>query len=243
MKLRLWLLIVALSVPGPQPAHAADWLGKGKSILQGLAGGGSGLSESDIASGLLEALRVGSERVVSQVGAADGFNADPAIHIPLPESFGTVQSALAKVGMSGTLDDLELKMNRAAEAAAPKAKSIFLDAISELTLDDVQGIYKGPDDAATQYFREKTSASLRDAMRPLVDDTLAEVGAVAAYDQAMSRYRQIPFVPDVKADLTEHVLDGGLEGIFHYLAKEEAAIRQNPAARTTELLQKVFGAS
>lgn len=228
----------------PVSGHGEDWLGKGKSLLKGLGGKGAGtagLSDAQIGEGLREALRVGTESVVAQLGAADGFNADPAAHIPLPASMGTVRDALSKVGMSSVLDDLELKMNRAAEEATPKAKAIFGEAIRELTLEDVQGIYQGPDDAATQYFKGKTSGSLRDAMRPIVENSLAEVGAMAAYDQAMSSYENIPFAPDVKANLTDHVLDGGLDGIFHYLAKEEAAIRQNPAERTTEILKNVFG--
>ncbi len=224
------------------PAVGADWLSRGKSILQGLTGGG-GLSDSEIGSGLKEALRVGSGRVVDQLGAANGFNADPVAHIPLPDSLSKVQSALEKVGMSSLLDDLELKMNRAAEAATPQAKEIFFGAITQLTLDDVTGIYNGPEDAATQYFKEKTSGQLRDAFRPIVESSLAEVGAVAAFDRAMSSYQKIPFMPDVTANLTDHVLDGGLAGIFHYLAAEEASIRSDPAARTTELLKKVFGAT
>ncbi|NNL86304.1 MAG: DUF4197 domain-containing protein [Myxococcales bacterium] len=239
-------LVTALSVTffvGVGPAFGADWLNRGKSILEGLTGGGaSGLSEGEVGSGLKEALRVGTARVVDQLGAANGFNADPVAHIPLPESLSKVQSALETVGMSSLLDDLELKMNRAAETATPQAKEIFWSAIGQLTLDDAMGIYNGPEDAATQYFKGKTSGQLRDAFRPIVESALAETGAVAAYDKTMSNYQSIPFVPDVKANLTEHVLDGGLAGIFHYLAGEEASIRQNPAARTTDLLKKVFGA-
>ena len=104
------------------------------------------------------------------------------------------------------------------------------------------GIYNGPPDAATRYFQERMSAPLAEEMRPLVAESLAEVGAVQSYDAVMSRYQSLPLVPDVKADLTGHVVDKGMEGIFHYLAREEAAIRQNPAKRTTELLQQVFGA-
>lgn len=239
-------LVTALTVTffvGVGPAFGADWLNRGKSILEGLTGGGaSGLSEGEVGSGLKEALRVGTARVVDQLGAANGFNADPVAHIPLPESLSKVQSALETVGMSSLLDDLELKMNRAAETATPKAKEIFWSAIQQLTLDDAMGIYNGPEDAATQYFKGKTSGQLRDAFRPIIESALAETGAVAAYDKTMSSYQSIPFVPDVKANLTEHVLDGGLAGIFHYLAGEEASIRQNPAARTTDLLKKVFGA-
>ena len=144
--------------------------------------------------------------------------------------------------MSGMLDDLELRLNRAAEVATPKAKEIFWQAITNMTWSDVQNIYDGPDDAATQYFKRTTSQPIADAMRPVVDQSLAEVGAIQAFDSVMGQYRAIPFVPDVKADLTEWALTKALDGMFHYVAKEESAIRHEPVKRTTDLLKRVFGA-
>jgi len=221
---------------------AFDWLQKGRQLLGGETGTQSqALSNQEIGAGLKEALRVGAERVVGQVGALDGFNADPKIHIPLPDNLSKPRSMLAAIGYGSMFDDLELKLNRAAEAAAPEARVLFLKAIEAMTLEDVQAIYNGPDDAATQYFRSKMSTPLSDKMRPIIDRSLAEVGALNSYDKAVGKYKTLPFVPDVKADLTAYVLDKGLDGIFYYLAREEAAIRQNPVKRTTELLQKVFG--
>ena len=211
-------------------------MGGGKSL------GSTALTNQDIAAGLKEALRVGSERVVAELGRADGFAADPDIHIPLPPTLAKMQKALKGIGMSGLADDLELRLNRAAEAATPKAKAIFWKAIESLTLDDVKAIYNGPDDAATRYFRRATGEPLKDAMRPIVDRGLSQVGALAAYDAAVSHYRSIPFVPDVKADLNGYVLGKALDGIFLYLAREEAAIRRDPLKRTTDLLVRVFGA-
>jgi hypothetical protein len=202
---------------------------------------GSGLSTSDIGMGLKEALSVGTERVVSLLGAADGFNGNPEIHIPLPKTLGKVQSALKTIGMSQMADDVELRLNRAAEAAVPKAKKLFVDAIAAMTLEDVTGIYNGPPDSATRYFQGKMSGPLASEMRPVVDGTLAEVGAIQSYDAMMGQYKEIPFVPNVKADLTEHVIDRAMDGLFLYLGKEEAAIRENPAKRSTDLLKKVFG--
>jgi Protein of unknown function (DUF4197) len=221
----------------------AGWLDKGKKLLEEFSGSQSGvLSNDEIAAGLKEALRVGTDRVVGQLSAVNGFNTDPSVHIPLPDSLKTVQSTLSKVGMSGMMDDLELRLNRAAEAATPKAKKLFLDSIQDLTLEDVRRIYEGPDDAATRYFQAKMSKPLAGEMMPIVSDSLSEVGAIKSYDDAMGRYEAIPFVPDIKADLIGYVVDKGMEGIFYYLAKEEAAIRQDPLKRTTDLLQKVFGA-
>ncbi len=226
-------------------AQFGDILKKGQELLGGSSGGstsGGALSTSEIAQGLKEALRVGSDRVVTQVGRRDGYNGDPAIHLPLPDTLKSVQTTLKSIGMSGMLDDLELRLNRAAEVAAPKAKKLFFNAIAEMTLDDAQRIYNGPKDAATRYFQGKMSKPLAQEMTPVVNESLSEVGAIKSYDAVMGQYKQIPFVPDAKADLTDYVVEKGMDGIFHYLAKEEAAIRENPVKRTTALLKKVFGA-
>lgn len=241
----LFLIIVS------SPVSAGNsWLKTGTDLLNSVSGD-SGVKSDSAATGgpslpqitdaFKEALTMASQAVVDQVGSADGFNKDDAIHIPLPGALQKVKSMLGTVGLSGMADDLELKLNRAAEAAAPKAKDLFLTSITEMSFDDVKTIYDGPNDSATQYFKDKMSLPLTDEMRPIVEETLAEVGAVNAYDQLMGKYKDIPFVPDVKADLTQHVLDKGLEGIFYYMAQKEAGIRENPVEQTTELLKTVFG--
>lgn len=198
-------------------------------------------STGEIGDAFKEALRMGTESVVGQLGTADGFNGDPAIHIPLPPELQAVKSMLDKAGMGHLVDDLELKLNRGAEAATPKAKSLFMDAIAEMTFEDVKQIYDGPENSATLYFQEKMTPSLKKEMAPVVDQTLSEVGAIQAYDKVMDQYKTMPYVPDVKADLTDYVLDKGVDGIFHYIAIEEAEIRKDPVKQTTALLKKVFG--
>lgn len=225
-------------------------LERGGALLRGLegtprsgaAGSGSGLSAGEIGSGLKEALRVGTERVVGTLGKTDGFLKRPDAHIPLPGALGSVQKALDRVGMSSLTDDLELRLNRAAEAATPRAKKLFGDAIKAMTLDDAKEILRGPSDSATRYFQQKMTEPLKKSLRPVVNDELAKAGAVRAFDNTMDQYRSIPFVPDVKANLTDYALGKTLDAMFLYLAREEAAIRENPAKRTTELLKKVFGA-
>ena len=249
----LRLAVVAAIVLVPMSAQAQlDLLKRGQDALKSIQGDGQGsrssstsgaLSEREIGGGLREALTVGVRTVISQLGAADGYNADPRIHVPLPKSLETVQKTLSRIGMADLVDDLELRLNRAAEKAAPEAREVFGQAIREMTFDDVQMIYNGPDDAATRFLERTMSDPLAQRMRPIVKSSLSEVGAVRAYDNAIGQYKAIPFVPDAKADLTEHVLERALQGLFLYLAEEEAAIRQNPAKRTTELLQRVFGAS
>lgn len=218
----------------------------GDLLQQALAGatgtGSKPLTDLEIGNGLKEALRVGTQRVVGQVGATDGYNADPLIHIPLPRDLRKVHNTLEKVGLSSMTADLELKLNRAAEHAAPEAKDVFWNAITAMTLDDVRGIWQGPDDGATQYFHGKMTVPLTDRFTPIVLDSMGEVGAIRSYDRMMSKYDSIPFIPDVKADLTRYTVKKALGGLFTYVAKEEAAIRNNPAKRSTELLQRVFGA-
>ncbi|MDH5748362.1 MAG: DUF4197 domain-containing protein [Rhodospirillales bacterium] len=243
----LSLLFILSGVRGVQAQ--TDWLKKGQETLGNLGSSGDSsnspsslLSNADIIAGLTDALIVGTETVVRQLGRADGFNSDPAIHIPLPDSLKPVQSAMKMAGMSGMLDDLELKLNRAAETATPLAKDIFWKAIRAMTLEDARAIYNGPDDAATRYFQGNMTSPLTDAMQPIVANAMSQVGAVRAYDDVMAEYKSLPFVPDVKANLTRYVIEKALGGIFHYVAKEEAAIRNNPAKRSTDILQKVFSA-
>jgi hypothetical protein len=220
------------------------WLAGAGQVLGGVLGTGQGgLGQSEIAAGLKEALRVGTDRVVASLGRTDGFLADPKVHIPLPGVLADAQSALRTIGAAGLADDLELRLNRAAEQATPIAKDLFVQAIGGLTFEDVQAIYRGADDAATRYLERTTRGSLSDAMRPIIDRALADAGAIAAYDALIARAGAAPFLPDLKANLTGHVQQRALDGLFLYLAAEERAIRQNPAKRTTDLLKRVFGAN
>ena len=201
----------------------------------------SSLSTDDIGSAFKQALSIGAQNVVAQLGTNDGFNADENIHIPLPENLEKVRKILKKVGMSGMVDDLEVKLNRAAEVATPVAKDLFVQSIKDMTFEDVKKIYSGPDDSATQYFKEKMSASLTEKMNPIVEESLADVGAVQSLNKVMDKYDNIPFVSSVKPDLTGYVVEKGMDGIFYYLAQQEAEIRKNPLKQTTALLKKVFG--
>ena len=205
------------------------------------SGAGSLLGNQEIADGLREALRVGTGRVVTAIGRADGFNADPEIHIPLPNYLRDVQSALDLIGAGAMGKDLELKLNRAAEAAVPEARELFVESITQMTLDDVKAIYNGPDDAATRFFQRTMTPGLQERMRPIVNTAMSDVGAVRSYDTMMSSYDNIPLMPDVKGELSDYAVGKTMDGLFYKLAIEEAAIRQDPAARSTALLQKVFG--
>jgi hypothetical protein len=224
-------------------AAQSNWLEKGTQIFETMQPEKKtgNLSNEEIGGAFKDALRIGSENVVGKLGTLDGFNADAAIHIPLPSELNTVKKMLTNIGMSSMLDDLELKLNRAAEVATPKAKALFWQAISAMTFDDVMTIYKGPQDSATKYFQGKMTPALAREMQPIVAESLSQVGAVQSFDNVMGKYKAIPFVPDVKTNLTDYTVKKGMDGIFYYMAKEEAAIRQNPARQTTDLLKRVFG--
>lgn len=233
-------LLLTVSLLLSSSGATAGWLDKLKEKFSGDQDQIQPLSTDEVGSGLKEALRVGTENVVASLGRPDGFNLDEQIHIPLPGQLDKVKSVLGKIGMDSMLVDLELRLNRAAELATPKAKALFVQSISDMTLDDVMSIYRGPDDAATQYFKSKMSAPLAAEMEPVVDEGLADAGAVKTYDNVMARYNAVPFAPEVDADLSRYVIEKGMDGIFYYLAKEEAAIRKDPAKRTTDLLKRVF---
>lgn len=240
---RMLLGVTAAMVPLAARAQST-LLDQGKKLLGGAVPGkaGSVLSDGEIGGGLREALKVASQRVVGQLGKADGYNADPLIRIPLPGPLQSIAGPLKSVGAGGLIDDLQLKMNRAAEQAAPKALGIFTDAVSKMSIADARGILQGPKDAATQYFRRTTSDSLTASFRPVVDGSLSSVGAVQAFSAVQGKASALPFVGGSLGgfNLTDFTVGKALDGLFHYLATEEEAIRTNPAARSTDLLKKIF---
>lgn len=238
-----WLLF-GLAATAATPAATqglGDLLNEGQRLLGGSSGGSAETGQSQIAQGLVEALRIGTDAVVSRLGQAGGFADDPAVRIDLPGGLDQVRDGLVAAGLGPVIDDLETRMNRAAELAVPEASQLFQDAIASLTIEDAQGILNGPDDSATRYFEEQMRPALAERMTPIVETELAEVGAVQAFDAFLAEYATLPFMPNIRGSLTGHVVDEALGGLFHYVATEERAIRQNPAARTTELLRSVFG--
>jgi hypothetical protein len=240
---RRLFLVGALALP--ETAHAQSLLDQGRQLLNQAAPAtgarGRGASLAEVAQGLKDALEKGAAAAVARLGRNDGFLGDATVKIPLPDTLARVQSALQSIGMSGMADDLQTRINRAAEQATPAARDIFLRAIRAMTVSDAQGILSGPGDAATQYLRRTTGTEIGNQMRPPIDRALQSVGAIQSYERMMGAYRNIPGVPDARGNLSDWTRDKGLDGIFHYVAREEADIRANPAARTTELLRKVFG--
>ena len=208
--------------------------------LGDLLGSGGPLDEKTVAAGLKDALRVGTERTVSSTSIVDGFLGNALIRIALPEQFETAASTLRKIGLGGQVDEVEVAMNRAAEMAAGEAKGVFWNAIGEMTLTDAFGILNGEETAATDYFRLRTSDELRTRFHPIVAAKMDEVGLYRVYEKAVDAYTALPLVSEPEVDLEAHITDRVLDGMFLVLAGEEKRIREDPAARTTDLLRKVF---
>ena len=199
------------------------------------------LDEATVVSGLKEALKTGTARGVEMTSVVDGFLGNALIRIALPEQFDEAARLLRAAGFGRQVDDLEVAMNRAAERAAGEAKNVFWSAITQMSIADAFAILRGADDAATRYFRIQTEAELRRRFGPIVTAQMKQVGVYRIYQDAMSIYARLPFVEKPAIDLEAHVTGKALDGLFVVLAQEEGRIREDPAARTTELLRRVFG--
>lgn len=199
------------------------------------------LDNDTVVSGLKEALSVGTRSAVTSVSRTDGYFSNQAIKILMPEKIRNVAEVLRKVGYQKQVDDFVLAMNRAAERAAPKATEYFVGAIKEMTLQDGQKILNGGDTAATDYFKSKTSDKIFAAFKPIVTQSMDEVGTARAYKNMMASYNSVPFVKTESLDLDNYVTNKAIDGLFYMVGQEEKQIRTNPAARTTDLLKKVFG--
>jgi len=198
------------------------------------------LSESEIIEGLKQALEIGSADAVELVSQKGGYYDNPAIKIPLPESVQKAEKLLRSTGFGPKVDAFELSMNQAAEKAAPEAKSIFWDAIKKMEITDAKKILNGRDDEATLFFKDKTNEQLQQIFKPIVKDSMAEVGVTRSYQELNDKMKSIPFADSMSFDLDQYVTDGSLDGLFKMLAEEEKKIRTEPAARVTDLLKKVF---
>lgn len=209
-------------------------------IFRGLGGSGEGPGDLKIGQGLKEALQIGTTNTANLTGRLDGYFGNQAIKILMPERLRSLESGLRTVGFGGQIDEFVLSMNRAAERAAPFARQIFLDAVGAMTFDDARRIWSGPNDAATQYFKGKTTDQLTAAFRPVIDRTMDEVGVTRQYKELVARFEALPFMRMDSFDLDHYVTGKALDGLFHVLADQERQIRTNPAARTTELLREVF---
>ena len=202
---------------------------------------GAGLSDAQIGSGLKEALAVGTQKAVKQVARPGGYLENKAIKILLPQSLKPVETGLRAIGQGPKVDEFIASMNHAAETAAPEAAGIFGNAVRAMTIDDARRLLTGGNTSITDYFKEKTSAQLTVAFRPHVEKAMAANGVTQRYNALLGSAPQLPFLKSPKMDINAYVVNKALDGLFYELGEQEKEIRTNPAARTTELLRKVFG--
>lgn len=198
------------------------------------------LSETDVANGLKEALNVGTNNAVGLLGKADGFLKSPLYMIPFPQEAIRAKEKLEQLGMGTLIDNFIATMNHGAENAVSKAAPIFLNAITSMTITDAVNILKGADNAATEYFKSKTTASLTSLFKPEISKALDAVNCTKYWTDITSTYNKIPLVTPIETDLSKYVTDKAISALFSQIAVEEKKIRTDPAARINDILKKVF---
>jgi len=198
------------------------------------------LSTNDVIGGLKEALNVGIDKGTKQLSSVDGFFKDAAIKILMPPEAAKVEESLRSVGLGNQVDAAILNMNRAAEDACKTASPIFVNAIKNMSFADAWAIFRGEDNAATNYLQKQTTSELTNAFKPIIDEALTKIDATKHWNTLFSNYNKFSF-KKVNPDLSVYVTEKALSGIFYQLAIEEKKIRKDPAARTTEILKNVFG--
>jgi hypothetical protein len=209
-----------------------------KQITDPLKGG---LNEKDAAAGIREALVKGTNESVSIVSKVNGYFGNPEIKIPFPQEAKDVETKLRSIGLGSQVDAVVTSINRAAEDAAKSAAPVFISAINGMSITDAINIVGGKNDAATRYLEKTTSPELKSKFSPIIKASLDKVDATRLWADVIKQYNQIPFVKKQNPDLVAYATDKAIAGLFMMVAREEAKIRQDPAARSTELLKKVFG--
>lgn len=232
------LMFVFLAVP---VAPTYGGFGNFLKDVQKAIGGKKPLSEAEIIQGLKEALRIGTAKAIEKVSKVNGYYGNAKIRIPLPSNIQRVEKLLRTGGYGEKLQAFELSMNRAAERAAPQAKTIFVDAAKQMSFSDARKILKGRENEATLYFKGKTSSTLHKMFKPIVHNAMSQVGVTRRYQDLDAKVRTIPFAKRLSLDLDQYVTERALDGLFLMLAEEEAKIRRDPKARVTDLLKRVFG--
>ncbi len=251
MHRRTFLLALTTLAASGAPAYAGD--GFFKKLLGSLkkqsqdnqapatrnAHGGLSLLDAD--RGLRQALDIGIEAVVAQLGAPGGFFDDGKVRIPLPKTLRKARKLAKPLGMAAPFDNLQERMNRGAEAAMPQGKKLLKGAVKQMSVDDAITIVRGPDDSATQYLRRTMEPSLVTAFTPVIRSTLDSTGALRAGKTLATRYSLGGYADQASDKLTQHVVKGALKGTFYYLAEQERAIRANPGDFGSQIIRRVFG--
>jgi hypothetical protein len=242
--MKRWMILAA-GLTLPLSAHAFDWNEILKGVISQPAASNSAvdaLSTTDVNAGLKEALTRGADAAVAQLGQKDGFFGNAALKIPLPPSLQKAEKAMRMLGMGKQADELVLSMNRAAETAVPEAKTLLVDAVKEMTLEDAKGILTGGKTSATDFFRKKTESKLTERFQPIVKATTDKVGLAQQYNQYAGMAAQFNLIDKEQASVEQYVTQQSLDRLYTVIGEKEAAIRANPMQAGSDLLKKVFGA-
>jgi len=202
----------------------------------------SGISNTEATSGLKQALTDGSVAAVAKLGTSGGFLDNPKVKIPLPPALQRIESALRLAGMRKQADDLVVGMNRAAEAAVPEAKTLLVDSVRQMTVQDAKGILTGGDTAATDYFRRTTQPQLTQRFLPIVKKTTDQVGLAEQYNSLAGQASQLGLIKKDQSTIEGYVTQKALDGLYLMIAEQEKAFRQNPLGATSDIVKRVFGA-
>ncbi len=200
------------------------------------------LGNQDAVAGLKAALEKGAQAAIASLGRTDGFLGNPRVKIPLPESLARGEALLRRIGMGRYADELVVSMNRAAEAAVPQARTLFVDAVRKMSVSDAKAILTGGETSATDYFRRATSAPLHDRFLPIVKRSTAKVGLAQRYDEYAEKAAALGLVGKEQGNLEEYVTAKALEGVYLMVAEEEKKIRRDPVGTGSAIIRKVFGA-
>ncbi len=211
-----------------------------QSISENLPQSGYGLSQTDIANGLKQALEKGVTQEVTKLAKENGFYTNELVRITLPEELQKVEKALRDIGMGNLADKGIQALNNAAEDAVSTAIPIFVDAVKDMSFTDAKNILLGDDRAATTYLESRTNTALYNEFSPIIRNSFEKVGADKIWSNIITQYNKIPFTENVNSNLTDYVTGEALKGVYTMIAVEEKEIRNNFEARTTDLLQKVF---
>lgn len=199
------------------------------------------LTNTEVISGLREALTVGTNNSTALTSKIDGFYKNPEIFIPFPAEAIKVKEKMEALGMEKQVAEFVMTLNRAAETASKEAAPIFVAAIKNMSISDGFAILKGNDNAATQYLRDKTSAQLKIKFIPIVKNAISQVEVTKYWNPVINKYNKIPFIEKQNPDLEDYITTKTMEGLFLMIEKEEAKIRKDPMARVNDILKRVFG--
>lgn len=216
------------------------FLKKANDKAQNLISSKLSVSEQDVKKGLVEALSKGSEYAIKEASAINGFNGNSLIRIPFPQEAKKMKEALVRIGLEEEIKSMEKSINQSAEIASKEALTILISAIKNMNIKDAYSILKGEDNAATLYLNDQTNDFLYKSFKPIIIESMEKVEIAKQWNPLVKKYNSIPFTEKINPDLEDYITNKAIEGLFVLIAQQEKEIRQNPLARTTEILKNVF---